>query len=165
MLPPAAHRPLVAPLAPDRYLLRITISDETRQKLDRARDLLRHSMPTGDPATIVDRALTVLLVQLEKQKFARASRPKRPRTGPRSRSRHVPAAVKRDVWTRDEGRCAFVGTGGRCQETGFLEIHHVRPFAVGGAADAQNLELRCRAHHAHEVTLYFGEKVTELPAG
>jgi hypothetical protein len=30
---------------------------------------------------------------------------------------------------RDGGRCAFEGREGRCSETGFLEFHHVVPFA------------------------------------
>jgi 5-methylcytosine-specific restriction endonuclease McrA len=71
-------------------------------------------------------------------------------------SRHVPAAVRREVWARDDGRCAFVGASGRCPETGFLEFHHVVPFAAGGATNAENLELRCQAHNAHEADRYFG---------
>jgi hypothetical protein len=61
--------------------------------------------------------------------------------------------VKRAVSARDGGRCAFAGTTGPCPETGFLEFHHVLPFAAGGATDAGNLELRCRAHNAYEATL------------
>ena len=68
----------------------------------------------------------------------------------------VPAAARRAVWRRDAGRCAFVGINGRCAETGFLEFHHVRPFAAGGATDLDNLQLRCRAHNAYEADLYFG---------
>jgi 5-methylcytosine-specific restriction endonuclease McrA len=80
---------------------------------------------------------------------------KRPRRLARtaSNSRHVPANVKRVVWTRDGGRCAFVGAHGRCPKTGFLELHHVVPFAAGGPTGAENLELRCRAHNAYEATL------------
>jgi 5-methylcytosine-specific restriction endonuclease McrA len=69
-----------------------------------------------------------------------------------------PAAVKREVWTRDQGRCAVIGSAGRCSETGFLEYHHVVPFAMGGMTDAANLELRCRAHNAYEATVWFGEE-------
>ena len=55
-----------------------------------------------------------------------------------------PAEVKRVVWKRDEGRCAFVGTHGRCTERGFLEVHHLIPFADGGEATVDNLQLRRR---------------------
>jgi HNH endonuclease len=68
----------------------------------------------------------------------------------------MPAAVRRVVWDRDGGRCAFVGTHGRCTETGFLEFHHVEPFAAGGAPTSQNIQLRCRAHNAYEAELFFG---------
>ena len=145
----------MAPLAPERYLIKITVGRDTHAKLERARGLLRHIIPTGDPAAIIDRALTALVEQLERTKSARVARP---RAMPRklSHGRHIPASVKRSVWARDEGRCAFVGNQGRCAETAFLEFHHVVPFATGGATDAENLELRCRAHNAHEADRYFG---------
>jgi hypothetical protein len=68
----------------------------------------------------------------------------------------VPAAVRREVWARDNGQCAFVGAKGRCEERGFLEFHHVIPFAEGGEATAENLHLRCRAHNAYEARKQFG---------
>jgi 5-methylcytosine-specific restriction endonuclease McrA len=60
------------------------------------------------------------------------------------------------VWRRDEGRCAFIGERGRCQETGGLEFHHVVPYAQGGAATTENIQLRCRSHNVHEAVLCFG---------
>ena len=59
--------------------------------------------------------------------------------------------LARSVWARDEGRCAFVGTVGRCVERGFLEVHHVTPYVERGEATTDNLELRCRAHNAYEL--------------
>jgi 5-methylcytosine-specific restriction endonuclease McrA len=76
----------------------------------------------------------------------------------------VPAAVKREVWARDEGRCAFIGNSGRCIERGFLEFHHVVPFADGGATDAANLQLRCRAHNAFEAEEWFGPLIAREQA-
>jgi 5-methylcytosine-specific restriction endonuclease McrA len=154
----AAPRVVLAPLASDRYLLKITLSAGARARLDRARDLLRHVVPSGDPAVIVDRALTALVEQLEKSRRAAARRPQaRPRVT--TTRRHVPASVRRAVWTRDEGRCAFVGADGRCRETGWLELHHVLPFARGGPTTAGNPELRCRAHNAFEAAREFGARV------
>jgi hypothetical protein len=123
--------------------------------LRRAQDLLRHVVPGGDPAIIFERGLTLLLKDLERTKIAATGRP---RTGRLSRatSRHIPAEVKRSVWQRDGGRCAFHGRQGRCRETGFLEYHHVVPFAVGGETTAANIELRCRSHNGYEADQYFG---------
>jgi 5-methylcytosine-specific restriction endonuclease McrA len=151
---PPVRRPVVAPIAPERYLVKFTVSRATRDKLERARDLLRHTIPNGDPAEIVDRALTVLLDQLERTKRAATERPRSQATTV-SRGRRVPSAVKRSVWARDAGRCAFVGGKGRCTETGFLEFHHVVPFAAGGATSVENLQLRCRSHNAYEAERYF----------
>jgi hypothetical protein len=151
----ASHRPAVVPLAPERFKVQFTISRETHDMLRRVQDLLRHSVADGDPAVVFERALSLLLADLEKKKFAQTNRPQRPRPH-QTGSRHVPAGVRRQVWTRDDGRCAFDGASGRCAERGFLEFHHVRPFAEGGETTAANLELRCRAHNAYEATLHFG---------
>ena len=80
-------------------------------------------------------------------------------TAARRRSRHIPAKVKRAVWRRDKGRCAFVADSGRrCEERGRLELHHVEPYAVGGAATVANIQLRCRAHNAYGAVLFYGSR-------
>jgi HNH endonuclease len=141
--------PEVKPLAPERYKVQFTVSRDTYEKLRQAQDLLRHTIPTGDPAAIFDRALTLLLAQVSKTKLAATTHP-RPGRAARPGSRHIPAAVKREVWRRDGGRCAFRGEQGRCCETGFLEFHHIVPYASGGIATRENLELRCRTHNVYE---------------
>jgi hypothetical protein len=156
LLPPTRRSAEVTPLAPDRYRVQVTIGGNTLEKLRLAKDLLRHAVPSGDEAAILDRALTALLADLAQKKFAAAERP-RASGGAVPGSRHVPAEVKRTVWLRDLGRCAFVGTSGRrCNERGFLEFHHVTPYALGGEATVANIQLRCRSHNAYEARLYFG---------
>jgi 5-methylcytosine-specific restriction endonuclease McrA len=153
--PPAAARPILAPLAEDRYVIKVTVSAATHAKLRRAQDLLRHALPNGDPAAVLDRALTLLIDHLERTKVARVERPRR-KASPHSSSRHVPAAVKRATWSRDQGRCAFEGSQGRCRETGHLEFHHLVPFADGGPTSERNMALRCRAHNGFESEQRFG---------
>lgn len=149
-----ARRAIIAPLTPERYRLQLTVSREAHDNLRRAQDLLRHIIPGGDPAAIIERALGILVQQLEKAKCAATPQPRQ--TVPSSSARHIPAIVRREVWKRDEGRCAFVGTRGRCKERGFLEFHHVVPYAAGGTASAGNIQLRCRAHNVFEAELFFG---------
>ena len=154
---PAQSRRLavVAPVAPAQYKVQITVSADTYDKLRRAQDLLRHTIPNGDPAVIFDRALTLLLTNLEKTTLAAVTRPQAPRASAKT-SRHIPAAVRREVWKRDGGQCAFVGKDYRCTERGFLEFHHVIPYATGGPTTVENLQLRCRAHNAYESEQCFG---------
>jgi hypothetical protein len=74
-------------------------------------------------------------------------------------SRHIPSAVKRAVWRRDGGQCAFVSAGGRrCTERAFLELHHIHPHALDGPATVANISLRCRRHNAYEAELVFGAR-------
>lgn len=144
----------VRALAPERYKIQFTVSRETYDQLRRAQDLLRHTIPNGDPAAIFERALTLLVTELSKTRLAAPDRP-RASHAPARASRHIPATVKRAVWQRDGGRCAFKGSQGRCTETGFLEFHHLVPYARGGKTSTENLELRCRAHNDYEAKQYF----------
>jgi 5-methylcytosine-specific restriction endonuclease McrA len=210
------RRAEIRALSPASYSLRVTLSADAHAKLRKAQDLLRHQVPNGDPAVIVARALTLLVEQLERAKFAKRTE-RRPTVKPRKRLKHepvagsakrsivspdpgtpepakstkrpepipraetresgghgreqqdrrpsqqvlpgrrprgIPAHVRREVWERDQGRCAFVGTGGRCSETGMLEFHHRVPFADGGEATAANIEVRCTGHNRHEAEIW-----------
>jgi len=151
----------IAPLSPERYRIQLTVSRETHDRFRRAQALLRHAVPSGDAAEIFDRAITLLVEALERRRFAETSRPRVPPrvSTDRDRTRHIPAVVRRDVWRRDAGRCAFVGRNGRCRETALLEFHHVQPYAAGGKATVANIQLRCHAHNAYEARLFFGEGV------
>jgi hypothetical protein len=147
---------VVRAIAPERYKLQVTIAAETRAKLRRAQDLLRHTNRRTDEAAVIDRALTVLVEQLEKVKYGRTDRPQA--AGPSDPgSRHVPAHLRRAVSGRDGDRCAFVGPEGRCTETAGLQYHHRIPFADGGPTTVDNLELRCHAHNAYEAERWFGQ--------
>lgn len=190
---PAARRPGVEPLGADRWKVQFTASSHVVEMLRVAQDLLRHQVPDGDLDRVFDRALSALVEQLSRSKFAatgprrakrRASAPapspadrpairpdasadapseaspavQRERAGvPARPTRHIPAEVRRQVWTRDAGQCAFIGARERrCRESGYVEFHHVTPFARGGAASIENIELRCRAHNQYEADLCFG---------
>jgi hypothetical protein len=170
----AASRPVVAPLAPGRYRVQFTVGEATHRRLRQAQQLLRREIPDGDPGAIFDRALALLLEDVVRKKLAATARPRKgspeqggargskarlgddvsPAIG--TRSRHIPAAVRRVVWRRDRGRCAFTAWNGRrCAERTFLEFHHREPYAIGGEATVANMALRCRAHNAHEADLAF----------
>ncbi len=92
--PTPARRAVVAPLAPQCYRVQLTATAETYQKLQLAQDLMRHQIPDGDLGEIFDRALTVLLQNVARQKLAATDRP-REGGGTGSGSRHIPAPVRR----------------------------------------------------------------------
>jgi hypothetical protein len=159
---PGPPPPLVHPLAPDRYRVTFTANTESREMLELAQDLLRHAIPTGDPALIFARALEVLIEGLLKRKFAMTRHPHAGRPAVKD-SRNPTAKVMRAVYIRDRGRCTFVGTDGRkCGERAFLEFDHCPiPFAAGGRATVDNLQLRCRTHNQYLAEQFFGRRVRD----
>jgi hypothetical protein len=85
---------------------------------------------------------------------------------PRRRGRHVPNAVRRAVFERDQARCTYADTlGRRCAATHRLELHHLRAFAQGGEHTKENLTLRCHAHNALAAEEDFGREFIELARG
>lgn len=153
--PPRAPDP--KPLSPGRYGLHVTMSEETNKKLERLQGLHAHEIPDGDPAKIVDRAFDALLEKTLKRKAAITDRPREQATPRSGGSRHIPAQVRRVVWERDGGTCAFVGEDGhRCNETRFIEFAHLEPWGRGGAHTTDNVGLRCRVHNGYEAVRDYG---------
>jgi hypothetical protein len=156
--PMSVPRAAVTPLSPDRYKLQLTIGGDTLEKLRLAKDMLSHAIPSGDDAAVLDRALTALLTELAKKKFADTRKSRRTRPTKQG-ARQPSAAVKRAVWVRDLGRCAFIGANGhRCDERRFVAFHHVDPYVLGGEASVDKIALRCRRHNDYEGRLYFGKR-------
>lgn len=159
-LPATNLRSLNVPLSPRRYRLHVTISQEARDDLEQLQNLLSHQIPSGDPALVVERALKLMLQETKKRKAALTKKPRRRRKGRSKKSRAIPAEVKRTVFTRDNGRCAFVDSSGRrCKSAWQLEFHHCIPYGRGGKHTVENIQLRCRAHNQYEAELDYGPEL------
>ncbi len=151
-----APRANLAPLAPRRFGLQVTIGEDTYEKVRYAQALLGHQPRAAELAAMVDRAFDLLVGHLEKGKFAATSRP-RPGTRRATGRRTIPARVKRAVWERDGGQCTFTSeTGRRCPARTRLEYDHADPVARGGTATVERMRLRCRAHNQYAAECTFG---------
>jgi hypothetical protein len=140
--------------------VQFTAGAETYAKLREAQALLRHRVPDGDLVRIFDLALSALLREVRRVRFAETDKP-RPGSGGKPAtsgpSRHIPAAVRREVVERDDGRCTFIGTNGhRCDSREALEFHHEEPFARSPRHAVDGITLRCRAHNRHAAVQDFG---------
>jgi hypothetical protein len=153
------HRPVVQPLSPHRYRVQFTIGQEAYGQLRRMQALLRREIPNGDAGLIFEQALAALAEKVERAKMGVATRPRsrRPiRPGADKHPRHIPNNVKRAVWWRDRGQCAFVSSAGhRCTERNYLELHHIQPYAMKGPPTVGNISLRCRRHNQYEAEMMF----------
>ncbi len=160
--PPQLRAPSSAPkpLGGKRYKIEFTGSQARYDKLLDAQALLRHQIPNGDLVAIFDRALTLLVEDAKRKKFAQTSSPrKRSKAAKKSPapSRHIPAEIKRAVFERDGGRCAFVGRKGRrCGSPDFLEYHHLDPWAKAKRHSVERIELRCHGHNHYAAVQDYG---------
>lgn len=190
--PPAQRggRADVTPLSAERFRLQVTLSRRGRDLLLLAQSLMRHRLPEGDLSQVCEEALSLLVEQLQRRKFAKRHRRPAPAkkvaataepapgevtaptaaapaaTSSRRRrettTRYIPAAVRRAVAERDGYRCTFVGAGGhRCNEEAWLEFHHLKPFARGGETSVANMTLRCHCHNAHAAEVDYGRELLE----
>ena len=142
----------------DQFRLHVTIEGATYDKLRYAQQLLAHAVPSGAVGAVLDRALDVLIEQLEKKKFGAAGAQRR-KSRPAIAKRTIPLDVRRRVRERDGKQCTFVATDGtRCSARRLLEFDHAVPVAHGGGATFENLRLRCRAHNQHEAEKMFGPR-------
>jgi hypothetical protein len=149
-LPPPENSPIER-----RMEFRFAAGQPFVQAVERLRAMLWHKFPAGRLEDVLFEAARDFIARRDP-----ARERKRMLSGgfrEARRSRRVPAALRRVVWRRDGGRCAFSGPAGRCGESRGLEIDHVLPWAQGGRSDeSSNLRLLCRAHNQSEARRVFG---------
>jgi len=76
-----------------------------------------------------------------------------------SPSRHIPHAIRRAGWQRDQGACSFVSASGRrCSSQDFLEFDHRVPWALHPTHSIEGIALRCRAHNQGAARAVFGDR-------
>lgn len=147
-------------ITPEITELKLHVPAELASKLERLRGLLAHKHPFLSHGHLLDILAEIALDKLDP--LRRASRLRKATLaqtdssdataapGPDADTRvPIPAGLRREVWTRDLGRCTYVSpeTGRRCESTHALEVDHERPVALGGTNAPENLRLLCRTHN------------------
>ena len=152
---PAGRATGLQPIAPERHVLRVTVGATFVADLQAVRQALSHKLPGAGLEDVLHECLRITLARVQSRR--RGAGKKTSARAPRPGSRYVPAAVRHEVWTRDGGQCAFVGsTGQRCTSRHQIELHHIEPFARGGPPTTANLTLRCHAHNRYAAEQDFG---------
>ncbi len=156
------------------WSLRVTLDRACKEDLETLRSLLSHKVPDGDLAAVLHEAIRCAIQKHGERKGAVAPERKTKdakqasaeQAGtttaaakpPAARST-IPAIVRRAVWKRDGGRCAWVGPdGGRCNSRWKLELDHIQPAALEGSSTIDNLRLACRAHNLLHAENIFGRE-------
>ena len=159
--------------------LKVYLDQSTIDDLKRLKEIWSHEMPNAKLSDIISK-----LARLGRERFdpmsnahahrrqtrgdkIRAAKPPCSKalerlhsmtSAPKAKSRYIPASIKREVWRRDLGRCTFtdLSTGRVCGSRYQLQFDHVKPFALGGDHNAENLRLRCFTHNQWHARQSFG---------
>ena len=149
----------------ERYFLQVTIAKETYEKLRYAQALLSHALPNGEIAPVLDRALDLLVTQLEKRKFAASRSSRRVRELVRKDARALRAAEERaracdEGWRRaavEQTRDVLAGL----RNLGYRSNEARRAAEYCEALHGATLEERLRA----AISYLGGRHGTRAPAG
>ena len=164
--------------------MHVTVSKRFIQKLEAARDALSHSHPGADAEAILEAGLDLLIERHSKRRGIVAkprtcTRPKAEKPAPPALEREgrgsseqprrmagnprfIPAAVKREVWRRDGGRCQFrLENGELCGSTHRVQFDHIQPFALGGASTVAKNSLACAPHNRLAARRVFGDALMD----
>jgi hypothetical protein len=160
---PPAGPGAIEPLGRGRYKVQFMASAAFCERVERLKALMLSAIPDGDLARIIETAVTEALDRREARRFAKVKAPRKTLADTdtaASTSRYLPAPVRRTSHSADDGRCRFVGPGGRrCASMRQVEFHHVLPWARGGDRSPDNIRLMCRTHNAYLATKDYGEVV------
>ena len=143
-----------------RSRIAMTVGPEFLALLEEVKAAFSTSHPGASLETIFAECMKIALDVRARRRRAKADRPRAPRptTGPAPGKNRATAAVKRAVWQRDQGRCAFTAPDGRrCASTHAVEFHHRVPRARGGPWTVDNIALFCRAHNDLAARHDFGD--------
>lgn len=146
VFPQAQKKEAARPISQDLMEIRFTVTREEYEIFQRLMDRKAHANFERKYEQLFAALARAELKKLEgKQEEAAA-----PHSPGEVNSRHIPAATKRAIWKRDEGRCQYKSPDGHlCNEKHGLQLDHIRPFALGGSASQENLRLLCGAHNRH----------------
>jgi hypothetical protein len=154
-MPPLQHE-VVKPLTPELRRLNVTVTADFIDELEQVRVALSHQCPDGTFEQVVREAFKLVL-ERDRRRKSLTERPRPQSETPGANDRYVPAAVKRTVWKRDQGRCTWpMGDGKVCGSRHRLEFDHDLEVALGGKPTIGNVRLLCKSHNLMKAEQRFG---------
>ena len=154
-MPPLQHE-VVKPLTPELRRLNVTVTADFIDELEQVRVALSHQCPDGTFEQVVREAFKLVL-ERDRRRKSLTERPRPQSETPGENDRYVPAAVKRTVWKRDQGRCTWpMGDGKVCGSRHRLEFDHDLEVALGGKPTIGNVRLLCKSHNLMKAEQRFG---------
>ncbi len=148
----------VRPVSDDHWSVRVTFDAAAKEELDTLKALVSHKIPDGDLNAVLREAIRCGIEKHGNRKGASAPAQQR-RSRIDASDDRIPAAVRREVWKRDGGRCTWKGEDGRhCGSRWQLEVDHIHPPRLGGTSKLENLRLLCRPHNMLHAEQTYGRE-------
>ena len=157
---PLLEAPATEPIE-ERVTLRTSLTAEKFDAFEQARAIVSRKHPGASVEDVFNEMVEFFL----QHKAPKQRKPAKPRpANPKPRTRHIPAVARDQVMLRDKQRCTFRSRSGRkCNSTHNLQIDHIKPFALGGTHEPENLRVLCAAHNQHVARKTFGKKSVPAP--
>jgi len=128
--------------------LKIILTPEMQQDLEKLKSLLSHAMPGASLTDILKFAVKESIKKRDllaaPVKLRATAADQKLQTSERIQ---LPVSVKREVWRRAQGQCCFRHNGRRCSSRFQLQVDHIISLANGGTNVVSNLQLLCRKHN------------------
>jgi hypothetical protein len=153
----------VEPLSASERRVHLTVSPAFLEKLEEARLALSHSMPGATVEDVLSAGLDLIIDRDRKRKgLVEKPRPAPPDASAEPGATYIPAAVRREVWQRDQGRCQWkLASGGICGSRLRAELDHVNLKCRGAKPIASELRVLCRAHNDLAARQALGDAVMD----
>ena len=162
-VPKETLRPEKIRIIDEHVELRLTANRSLQGKITRVKAALSHSNPDLSMAEIFEKLCEQFLEKVDRKRgltpeaatvpaTVAAAKPAKPTTAaqrlvPAQKTntatqpgrKPIPAATRRAVFSKAGGKCR------NCESTWRLEVDHIRPVALGGGNDIENLRILCRS--------------------
>ena len=137
------------------FEIRFAADEELMELIRWMKSHLSHKYPKG--ASYLE--IFKYAIKYLKAREDLALQDKRHKSTAKTDTRYISKNEKQRVWSRDKGRCTFVGSNGkRCDSDYLLQFdHYPVPYSRGGPSTANNLRLLCAKHNRHTAELLYGK--------
>ncbi|MCB0317747.1 MAG: HNH endonuclease [Bdellovibrionales bacterium] len=147
-------------LAKQSNQIKFQAGAEFVETLDEVKSLLSTKYPKG--ITLEEVFSECMEVYLDKyspaRKQARRKKRKLKVVKTSNSSRYIPAKTRDEVFIRDNHQCSYVSKdGNKCCSTHNLQVDHIKPYALEGSNEIDNLRLLCANHNRLEAKRFFPE--------
>ena len=157
----------------DQVEMKLTLDKSSYESLERLKSLLSHKNPNMSYGELFKRLSELGLDKYDPErklknavnsrkkvfknkdkfrgKLKEQDKIKKAQTKCVIKNRYIPVKVKQYIWTRDQGKCAYIcpETQRRCSSQHLLQIDHIHPYSLGGGSEPANLRLLCAGHNQH----------------